>query len=85
MRLRKWFAFIEELVHRYHRQVTYGVKRASDWYKYRRAYLKDNPNCKGCGTTEKMEVHHIIPVHKRPDLEKDPRNFIGLCMKPGHE
>jgi len=47
--------------------------------KSKRAYLKEHSECAICGYMKKLEVHHIIPVHKDPLLACDPDNFITLC------
>lgn len=45
----------------------------------RARFLADHPSCAVCGGTRKVEVHHRIPFHLRPDLELDPDNLITLC------
>ena len=55
------------------------VKRSSKWPKLRADHLKDNGFCQVCGGTEKLEVHHIYPVHLYPSSELDPTNLMTLC------
>ena len=38
-----------------------------------------------CGGEEKLEVHHIAPFHRWPELELAPGNLITLCEKPGRD
>lgn len=56
-----------------------GARRSSRWPELRRLHLKTHPRCAACGGTAKVEVHHKIPFHVRPDLELDPTNFVTLC------
>lgn len=42
-------------------------------------YLKLNPVCARCGSTDRLHVDHIIPIRDRPDLIKDFSNFQTLC------
>lgn len=53
------------------------------WAK--RKYRKANPYCAVTGLKHsllnirrKVDVHHIIPCHVRPDLACDPNNMIGF-------
>lgn len=58
---------------------TFGKKRSSLWPHVRRGFLKSHGVCEACGSTRKLEVHHVQPFHLRPDLELDPSNLITLC------
>ncbi len=53
--------------------------RSSKWASFRKAFLARNRTCAGCGTSVKLEVHHINPYHIRPDLELVEENCIVLC------
>jgi len=53
--------------------------RSSKWAKVREQFLKENPACAVCGSTKKLEAHHIIPFHLCPERELDPTNLIPLC------
>lgn len=55
------------------------TKRSPEWPKARANHLTIQPFCQACGGRSKLEVHHIIPFHIRPDLELDPENLITLC------
>ncbi len=48
------------------------------------AYRVLNPACEWDGITTKIHVHHILPIHVRPDLAADPDNFISLGAKRAH-
>lgn len=69
-----------------------GLQRSPKWNEVRDAYLNKYPKCIVCGTTEKIQIHHIFPFHfcvstGRPDLELDDRNFMPLCeneLKQNH-
>lgn len=56
-----------------------GTKRSSKWRKIRKRYLKDNPTCEACGSSKKLEIHHIKPFHSHPELELDMMNLMTLC------
>jgi hypothetical protein len=61
----------------------FGAKRSPDWYSTRNQFVKNNPHCAFCGTEKKLEVHHVIPVHVRPEMELEESNLITLC-EPDH-
>ncbi len=58
-----------------------------DWQKVRAAVLADEPLCRVCmargRVTEANEVHHELPICKRPDLRLVRSNLISLC-RPCH-
>lgn len=54
-------------------------KRSSGWTKIRNEALKNNPRCTACGTSDNLEVHHIVPYHIDPSLELDINNLLTLC------
>jgi len=47
--------------------------------KAKKVYVKNHAECAICGRKEKLEVHHIHPVHVDHKLASDPKNFITLC------
>ncbi len=56
-----------------------GRPRSSRWPSVRRGHLAEHPACEACGTTEDVEVHHVIPYHIQPRLELDSFNLMTLC------
>lgn len=54
-------------------------RRSSKWPKMRREHLEKFPKCAACGKSEKLEVHHIVPVHVDASKELDGTNLITLC------
>ena len=56
-----------------------GNKRSSKWPTVRKHHLQINPTCAVCNGKSKLEVHHIKPFQKYPELELDPTNLISLC------
>ena len=60
------------------------VARSSKWKNLREDHLFKNLCCAACGRTLKIEVHHIEPVHIKPDRELDPFNLITLCDSSCH-
>lgn len=65
------------------KQLRYAV-RSPKWPSVRKTHLEKNPKCAACGRQKKLEVHHKIPVHLKPELELDPDNLITLCDDPCH-
>jgi hypothetical protein len=61
------------------RQRGHTHHRSPEWAAHRRAWLTLHPTCAACGSGLRPEVHHIFPIHLRPDLELDPCNYITLC------
>lgn len=55
------------------------AKRSNHWPTVRKHFIQANPTCAACGGTEKLEVHHKIPFHIKPELELEPSNLIALC------
>lgn len=60
------------------------AQRSPKWKKIRQQHLSDNPCCAVCGSCNKPEVHHIIPVHIDKDKELELDNLITLCDKYCH-
>lgn len=58
--------------------------RSPKWNKTRKEHLALFPCCAACGSCEKPEVHHIIPVHLDASKELDESNLITLCDKYCH-
>lgn len=54
-------------------------RRSSSWPKVRREWLKEHGECDACGTTKKLEVHHVVPFSHDPTRELDPTNLQTLC------
>lgn len=53
--------------------------RSREWPRVRRAHLEREPTCQGCGGTDLLEVHHIVPFHLDRSLELVASNLITLC------
>lgn len=58
--------------------------RSGRWATVRRLHLEREPACAACGRDGDLEVHHIEPYHKRPELELDDGNLVTLCADPCH-
>lgn len=58
--------------------------RSPKWQSVRKEHLKKEPQCRACGKTKNLEVHHIVPVHMDPNRELDPSNLITLCSEQCH-
>ena len=62
------------------RESTKSLSRDSRWGKVRDEHLRRMPFCAACGSCEKLQVHHRIPVHLDRARELDPTNLVTLCM-----
>ena len=50
------------------------------WKTVRReARARDKNRCRNCGKAGYLEVHHVIPARKRPDLFFSLGNLVTLC------
>ncbi len=58
--------------------------RSPKWKYIRSKHLESQPECAVCGSSQKVEVHHIIPVSVDQSKELDPNNLITLCDKYCH-
>lgn len=58
--------------------------RSREWARVRKEHVEREPTCVACGRAVDLEVHHIEPYHRRPDLELEPSNLITLCRTPCH-
>lgn len=54
-------------------------KRSKEWPRLRNTYLQKHPKCALCGSSKKVEVHHIKPFNLYPELELKISNLISLC------
>ena len=53
--------------------------RSHRWDDVRDAHVDKHPACAACGSTSKLQVHHIKPFHLFRELELDPTNLLTLC------
>lgn len=60
-----------------------AAERSPKWPAARRRHLKKHPECAACGSRVGLQVHHVVPFHKAPELELDPGNLITLCESVG--
>lgn len=58
--------------------------RSKEWPNIRKKHLEKQPCCQACGSTRRLEVHHIEPFHINPSRELDPNNLITLCGNGCH-
>ena len=75
------------MTNRPQRDIEAGItkERSPHWHKVEKDVLSKNPVCASCGTTDKLQVHHMRPFHLYPELELDESNLIVLCMEKEHE
>ena len=59
-----------------------GIARNSNWNKFVKDLIIVRGNkCEITGGAKKLIGHHIIPFHKRPDLEMVKENIIIVSEK----
>ena len=57
-----------------------GIRRSPEYYQWRKAVLeRDNSTCQDCGTTEKVEAHHIRAVIDYPEGIFEVKNGLVVC------
>ena len=69
------------------RNPSYALSNIRSIPRVRRAmskHRKENPRCAYCGRSEKVHVHHIVPVKNRPDYASFDWNLLTLCAKRCH-
>lgn len=62
-----------------------SANRSYKWPTVRKKWLEAHPRCEFCNGETSLEVHHIIPIHVRKDLELDNTNLMTLCEARGNE
>ena len=61
---------------RHSRHITKGRR----WQTFRMAILeRDSFQCQKCGSSRRLEVHHVKSVRTAPELAWDPNNCAVLC------
>jgi len=63
----------------YHKPVFAKKPRSSKWRTVRKQHLAEFNACLACGGRVSLEVHHLMPYQKYPELELDRNNLITLC------
>ena len=55
--------------------------RSSYQWKKKRREINDlyGGKCAVCGSTDNVQVHHIIPLSVLPELKLDDNNLVLLC------
>jgi len=62
------------------REKSKSKKRNPQWDNVRDEHVLNHPTCAACGSSKRLQVHHIQPFHLYPELELEPTNLITLCM-----
>ena len=60
-----------------------GVPRSSGWDRLQREWKRYYPACAACGSLLGVEVHHLIPFWRAPELELCWDNLLSLCRPRG--
>jgi len=51
------------------------------WRGLREDFIDAYPRCFVCGGTKNLDVHHVLPRHKYPELQYEWDNLVTLCRK----
>lgn len=54
-------------------------RSSNEWKKIRKKIINRDKHCLICGSTDHLEVHHIIPLDVNWELRKEKLNLITLC------
>ncbi len=66
------------------RNPEYAIQNWRSLAAVRRAMAKHkalHPTCSWCGTTRKIETHHVIPVAVEPAWAAFPSNMASVCRR----
>jgi len=74
--IKKSYRYFRSTVH----EALKSTQRSSKWNSVRDTFLAGHDVCEECGSTKKLQVHHVKPFHLHPELELDEENLITLCM-----
>jgi 5-methylcytosine-specific restriction enzyme A len=55
--------------------------RSPHWPALERDVVKEEWQCRACGATAGLEVHHVRPFHLYPELELTRANLMVLCRR----
>lgn len=58
----------------------YANYNTPEWKALRTKIIKQRGKCELCGSTYRLQVHHIIPARVRPDLFLNENNLQVLCQ-----
>jgi 5-methylcytosine-specific restriction protein A len=56
-----------------------ALYKTSLWRSLRKKILKEQPHCSRCGSTENLQVHHIVPPRGNEELFFDENNLVTVC------
>lgn len=57
-----------------------GKPRSPQWPKVEAEHKRKENSCRCCGTRNNLQVHHIKPYHKFPELELEDSNLMTVCQ-----
>lgn len=65
-----------------HGYESYKARVGAEYQRWRKQVLaKCGKKCQMCGSTENIEVHHIVPIAENKDLRYAVDNGMVLCRK----
>jgi hypothetical protein len=57
------------------------IRVSARYKKWRKAVIARDEKCLSCGTSEKLEAHHIDLFSKNKAARFDPENGLTLCLE----
>ena len=62
------------------KELVQGIRSSPQYYQWKKAVLeRDNHTCRDCGTTEKLDTHHIQSILNYPQGVFEVNNGLTLC------
>lgn len=63
------------------KKTTSKIGRTKEYKEFRLRILeRDNYKCQECGSSYRLQIHHLKPKSKYPELIMEPSNCITLCI-----
>jgi 5-methylcytosine-specific restriction endonuclease McrA len=56
--------------------------RSPEWRFIEKTKVKEVQQCEICGSNKRLQVHHVKPFARFPELELEESNLVVLCMGP---
>jgi 5-methylcytosine-specific restriction endonuclease McrA len=54
--------------------------KTTQWKQLRKKILKEQPACFKCGSTNNLQIHHIIPPLGNEELFFNENNLVVVCL-----
>jgi hypothetical protein len=72
---------VKTVIKREKRKTNPNIIQTKKYKEFRQKILeRDNHKCQECGSSYRLQVHHLKPKSKYPELIMEPSNCITLCI-----